>query len=329
MSKMTPHVSILMLTFNNASYVAEQIDSILAQTYTKWDLVITDDASTDQTLDVIKEYEKSYKQIHIISSKINKGIVANFKSGLPHLKGELIALCDGDDFWHPRKLEWQVEAIDERLDRLLVYCDSEIVDSSLERMGQNFQHRVRNDENILEHDPLPELLEKNYIPAHTMLFRRELLEEIKLLPLNAGVMHDHWTALLAACSEGIYYVSTPLVLYRQHDSNAIGISLRGWRYYFFNFWSREFGLRFASNSRRYQVTLSLLRSLTTKSKSKISIEKKVIELSTLCEIIGLPQPQSFLYGVKTLSKMHISRDSNQFSRLFFFMAYKANPLKFK
>jgi glycosyltransferase involved in cell wall biosynthesis len=131
MSTRNPLVTIVMTAYNGEKYIGEQIDSILAQTYKHWELIICDDHSTDGTLSIAQEYENRFKNIVVIGNPMNVGVSKNTEIGLRAARGELIATSDVDDVWNSQKIELQVEYMNSHEDCLLVYHDLTVVDEDL------------------------------------------------------------------------------------------------------------------------------------------------------------------------------------------------------
>lgn len=100
-------VSIIMPSYNTADYIAESINSVIAQTYSNWELIIVDDCSTDNTDDVVKSYLCDSRIIFLKNEK-NSGAAISRNRALRQAKGKWIAFLDSDDLWHPRKLELQI-----------------------------------------------------------------------------------------------------------------------------------------------------------------------------------------------------------------------------
>lgn len=107
-------VSVIMPTYNAAHWVAESIDSILSQTYSNWELIITDDCSTDNTRDILKTYEQKDQRIKIIYAETNLGAGHTRNKCIEHAQGRYIAFCDSDDRWMPQKLEKQLAFMQEQ-----------------------------------------------------------------------------------------------------------------------------------------------------------------------------------------------------------------------
>ena len=114
---MNPKIEILMATYNGEKYIGEQINSIINQTYTNWNLLIRDDGSKDKTLNIIKKYEKMDNRIILIrDNKDNLGFVKNFEELLKKSRTEFVMFSDQDDYWLENKIEKYVEVI-EKLDK--------------------------------------------------------------------------------------------------------------------------------------------------------------------------------------------------------------------
>ena len=130
-------IDILLSTYNGEKFLAEQLDSLLIQTYKDFKLIIRDDCSNDNTLKIISEYKKQYpnKIILVQNNTKNLGSTNSFFELLHHSSSELIMFCDQDDVWNPDKLEQMVKFYDETVKEkekpVLIHSDAEIVDENL------------------------------------------------------------------------------------------------------------------------------------------------------------------------------------------------------
>src|SRR5277367_1671319 len=116
--KQPPLVSIALCTYNGAKYLAQQLDTLVDQTYLHIEIIVVDDCSTDETFVILKVYASKYPQFKLYQNKKNLGFTANFERAVTLCNGELIALCDQDDLWHAEKIELQVNAI---ADNVFIY----------------------------------------------------------------------------------------------------------------------------------------------------------------------------------------------------------------
>lgn len=104
-------VSVVICTYNGEKYIAEQIDSILSQTYTLNEIIIQDDCSTDNTFNILERYSNKNNRIKIFRNDKNIGFNSNFKSAVKRAKSDFIAIADQDDIWYSEKIAKQVTAI--------------------------------------------------------------------------------------------------------------------------------------------------------------------------------------------------------------------------
>lgn len=210
-----PLISVVMCTYNGEKYLKQQIDSILAQTYKNIEIIIVDDVSSDNTWQILEQYQQNNNNVFIYKNEKNLGYVKNFEEGLKKTKGELIAMSDQDDIWLPEKLELQEKNID---DAILIYHDSALVDKNGEYLHKNISSVI----NMYEGDNCLALIFDNCVSGHTILMKRELLNFI--FPFSKDTFHDGWIAFVALAIGKIKYLPNLLVQYRQHEKSITDIS---------------------------------------------------------------------------------------------------------
>ncbi len=201
-----PLISIVVSTYNGEKFLKEQIDSIIEQTYPNLEIIIADDASTDNTRKIISGYQ-SYPSIKIIYRENNIGYSQNFYEAAISASGDYIAFSDQDDIWLPEKITTLYHAI---VNHFLVYSNSELIKENKEYIGKKLSD-VRKMGDVKS--TIGFFLD-NVAWGHTILIKKELLKYF--LPLPQNVEYDKWLAVLATCLTGIKYVDEPLTLYRQH-----------------------------------------------------------------------------------------------------------------
>ena len=200
-------VSIVMCTFNGQQYLAEQIDSLLKQTYPVHEIIIQDDGSTDGTMSLLQGYAAAHPVIKLFNNDGEHGVNNNFFSALRRASGDYIAICDQDDIWEPAKVEKQVAAIG---DNLLCTCRSKPF--SDDGSPVNYDSRTPN-------YSLPRMLYTS-IAGHTMLLNRRLLDLIPDQASVGGLYYDVYLALAAAANDSIVLVNEVLVHQRRYDGAA-------------------------------------------------------------------------------------------------------------
>lgn len=131
----SPKISCLVVTYNQQDVVRETIDSIIAQTYKNLEIVIADDGSTDNTPEILEQYQKQYPdKIKIITGQKNVGVTLNSKRAYDLCTGEFIAIIGGDDIWLPEKIEKQVKWFQSHPNASICYHDIVAFDS---KTGEN------------------------------------------------------------------------------------------------------------------------------------------------------------------------------------------------
>lgn len=191
----------------------EQLNSLINQTYPNFDIIAVDDCSTDGTLAILNRYAQQNPNFTVYLNDTNLGFIKNFEKGCSLATGELIALCDQDDVWDKDKLTLMADAMGEHA---MVYHDSLICDEHLNNSGQKLSAsaNLRSRYNCLENAVFCRIY------GNTILFKQQLLKA--LIPFPVFIPHDWFISYVATLNGGIKYLDLPLVLYRQHASNAIG-----------------------------------------------------------------------------------------------------------
>lgn len=208
-------VSVVMCTYNGSRFVAEQIESICKQTYRHIQVVVVDDASSDNTFEIVQHYAASDNRIQCLRNDKNLGFNLNFSKACQLANGEFIAIADQDDIWEPTKIEKLLTKINENENTMLVHAISARFDPSGKYHLKS--HRLVN---YQAGNDVRNFFLSNYISGHNMLFRQSLLE--KSLPFPRSVYYDWWLAAVASCNGRIEPVPEILVWHRMHDANATG-----------------------------------------------------------------------------------------------------------
>lgn len=220
----TPRISVALATFNGVAHLKEQLDSIQQQTLPPSELVVSDDGSTDGTLDIVSDFaSRSGFPVHVARNRERLGFRANFLRAAERCSGDLIAFCDQDDVWERDKLESLREPFDDT-EVLLVHHDAIVMDAAGTSLGT--LHRWRKPSPMM-----PANTEDPWRISHgfTQMFRSELcaFNPLWLKSLDpdrpaSRMAHDQWMFFLATSLGRTAYVNRPLARYRQHITNAAG-----------------------------------------------------------------------------------------------------------
>lgn len=196
-----------MAVKNGAAYIAEQIDSILCQLEPGDELVVSDDHSTDNTLDIIRDFNDP--RIKIYSSS-QLGIARNFEHALSRSSGDYIFLADQDDIWDREKLSImlvQLHAHD------LVVCDCRLVNNDRGIISESFFELKGSGRGFVKN-----LISNSYMGC-CMGFRRRVLERALPFP-GSNVVHDFWIGMIAEAHFSSIFLNQQLVSHRMHSTNA-------------------------------------------------------------------------------------------------------------
>ena len=245
-------ISVAMCTYNGEKYLREQLQSIASQTRLPDELVICDDLSTDSTTDIIREFTGSAPfpvRLHINPVNLGaaaKGITRNFEQASRLCTGNLIAFCDQDDVWFPRKLARMAQTMEENPQLGGVFVDAQLMN------GQGVPQRIllsettgmarREHRRLMRGQILPVLLSMNKVYGCTLMADAKLL--MKLLPVPSSWWFDAWVPCMVAVHSGLAFIPEPLLYYRIHAAQSgVGAALptvservKQWKYSAKDYW---------------------------------------------------------------------------------------------
>lgn len=214
-------IDVCMATYNGEKYLKRQIESIFSQTEPVGQIIVSDDASSDKTISVLKEIEQI--DITILFNKQNLGHVGNFERALTRSSAEIIFLSDQDDVWIPNKVERVMSIFKENPDVVMIHHNLTTVDETEKILQERYISLPSGKQNSFG------LICREFVKPRlfgcAMAFRRRVLDV--LLPFPSCVYaHDHWIAVASACIGKIYFLNEDLVFYRQHVGNLTPKSRR-------------------------------------------------------------------------------------------------------
>lgn len=226
-------ISIVMTTYNGETYIEKQIISLLEQSRKADEIIICDDVSSDDTVNIIQNILKKEKSscCQLIINKENLGYKKNFKKAIEMASGDLIFLCDQDDIWEKDKLE-KIEKIFEQNPKVIALnsafslIDGEDCEIPYQCRKGFYNHdfiRGKAGENELVHIEYGMLLRYNISPGCTMAFRK-CIKPGYLKYTKSILPHDWELNLLAGMQDGCYFLNTPLIKYRIHGKNTLGMN---------------------------------------------------------------------------------------------------------
>jgi len=225
-------ISIALAVYNGERFISEQLESFVRQTRLPDELVVSDNASTDRTVEIVREFAaRAPFPVQLFINDRNLGVTKNFERAIEESGGDLIFLSDCDDVWYPNKLLLMEAALRTNPEAGLAICDGDIVDQHLQHLGrrmwqtQRFRPSYRVRKMLAEPGP-----HKHRFPwsGNCIAFRAKFKPLILPLPddsLYRYGNHDCFIALAISCSgeSGVALLASPLLAYRQHDSQSVGL----------------------------------------------------------------------------------------------------------
>lgn len=208
-------ISVVCCTFNGAKYLRQQLDSILSQTLMPSEVIVQDDGSTDDTLEILFSYAASYSFIHIYNNDGRHGINSNFFSAFRRASGRFIAISDQDDIWERDKLEKQFASIGDKM-----LCGGMSKPFSSDGFPVAWDSRRPNIH-------LLRLLYLSEVNGHTIFFKRELLDYIPDDGFPCKMLYDWQLQVVAAAADSIVMLPEVLVNFRRHSSAATAVAPTG------------------------------------------------------------------------------------------------------
>jgi len=194
-------VTVIIPTFNRAWSIQRAIDSVLAQDYKNFELIIVDDGSTDATADILSSYGSAIQKIR----KQNQGVSAARNRGIAAASGDLIAFLDSDDYWMPKKLSTQVDFFSSHPDALICQTEEFWVKNN-RRVNPKKRHKKPSGMMFSES------LQLCLISPSAVMVRKRLFSEIGLFDEALPACEDYDLWLRVTCRYPVYLIDTPLIV---------------------------------------------------------------------------------------------------------------------
>jgi glycosyltransferase involved in cell wall biosynthesis len=217
-------ITVVVTTYNGSRFLLPQLESIERQSLLPSELIISDDASTDDTYDLALRYAKAAPfPTRVMRNPRRLGYIENFFRALSHARFEYIAYCDQDDMWHPQKLAVCCDAL-VKSNAVMCTHTANLIDENSHRIG-SFAQGIAKDQIF----PPLTLSPWGLFAGFTQVFDARLLTLIpaatrgmEYLNSDQLLSHDRWVYFLASCFGNVVTLSRPLTDYRQHQSNLFG-----------------------------------------------------------------------------------------------------------
>lgn len=201
-------ISVCIATYNGEKYIKEQLESILHQLGPDDEVIISDDRSTDKTIETILSFNDS--RIKIFENTIeNRGLTYNFENAISKSNGDIIFLSDQDDVWLENKVKYCLEKLKEND---LVVTNCYLVNNDLSIFNDSYFKLNNSKKGFLKN-----FYRSSYLGS-CLAFKKSLLADILPFPKNLKLYHDWWIGIIADLKYKVYFIEEPLMYYRRHDN---------------------------------------------------------------------------------------------------------------
>ena len=208
MNKRDINISVALASYNGERYIYEQISSIIPQLIDGDELIVSDDGSTDGTIQIVKEFEKHNPSVKLLRGP-SIGVFRNFENAISHCTNSIVFLSDQDDIWMEDKVETVMDAFNHDKSVQLVMHEAIVITDDGEKHGSIANYKKGLLRNIV----------KSCYWGCCMAFRRELL--VPYIPFRvSGIAHDQLIGLLSEKCSGTVGINKALVLHRVHGDNV-------------------------------------------------------------------------------------------------------------
>ncbi|MGC8490401.1 MAG: glycosyltransferase family 2 protein [Syntrophobacteraceae bacterium] len=308
-------ISVAMCTYQGSRHLNAQMESILAQTRQPYELVVCDDGSTDNTVEMLRSRAlTSGFPIRVTVNSPTLGVVQNFEKAIRLCSGDIVVLSDQDDVWRLDKLACMEKMFVDHPEIGGFFSDALVVDEGLRPMGYTMWEYVdfSSEERslVLHADALDVLLRGPKVTGATLAFRLNLRED--LLPIPRLWMHDAWISLMIAATSQLSIIDEPLIKYRQHSANQIGAKKKGMRFRFNECAATDRKQYYRDEIKRYEEAFSRVASkpaLTGGLPSRISkLQAKLNHLKIRSQL-----PESKLLRVPVICRGLLAQDYRRYS----------------
>lgn len=208
-----PKVAVIIPVYNREQYIKETIGSVLAQTYPNIEIVAVDDGSTDNSRQVLESFGDKITVLEH-PGRVNKGQSAAINLGIRATESEYVAILDSDDLFASRKIELQVDFLEEHLDIGLVYGNGYSIDQYGNRL-----YRFYSDDHVEWSDPERVLLDCYFLLPNNSLIRRSVLEEVGDFDESLRSAQDHDMAIRVAEKTRLGFINEVIFFYRRHPDS--------------------------------------------------------------------------------------------------------------
>lgn len=228
MPQVAPAISIALCTYNGAKFLLAQLESLAAQTRPPDELVVGDDCSSDETVQILDDFAaRAAFPVRVAVNAENLGSTRNFEKTILRCGGDIVFLSDQDDVWLPDKIARAAAEFERDENVGMIFTDAEIVDENLNSLGRqlwDFSFSTQMRQLARQKGILTVLFRQSTVTGATMAFRASLIGSFVPIPVDIPrVIHDEWIALVIALQAKVVFLEESSIKYRQHSSQQLGV----------------------------------------------------------------------------------------------------------
>lgn len=238
-------ISLVITVYNRQQFLAVTIESILAQTYRHFELLIWDDGSTDQSITIARHYAKQDHRIRVVTAE-NQGVTGALKAAIVQTSGTYIGWVDSDDVLAPTALQETIAVLESNLSVGMVYTHYHVIDEVGNDQGLGVRNQVPYS---------PDQLLVSFMTFHFRLLRRSVYEQIGGLDVEYERAEDYDLCLRLSEVTEIRLVPKPLYFYRQHSGNMTNDDLEQIRW---SYRANSSALKRRGLDRKYAIDLQVI-----------------------------------------------------------------------
>ena len=218
-------ISVAMTTYNGAQYIIEQLDSIRLQTQKVDEIVIVDDGSSDNTMELVRNYSDKYPEcgIRLEQNETNLGYKKNFYKAISLCNGDITFLCDQDDCWLDNKVEKICGLLEEHPEISVVSSAFIQMDGQGNKGERKSAYQRKLTDEALVCVPIEDLIFHNISQGCAMAMRKDIKDAF-IEHFDETIPHDWIINVIAGMEKKCYYWNVPMFFYRIHDNNTIGLN---------------------------------------------------------------------------------------------------------
>jgi glycosyltransferase involved in cell wall biosynthesis len=219
-----------LITYNGLKYLPQQLESIVSQSRSVDHIVVSDDRSTDGTWEFLEAWAReSPIRVTLIRNEQQLGLGRNFEQAVAAVEADIVFSSDQDDVWFTDKVALLAAVFERDPDVLLAHTDAMLVDAQGKDMGTTLLGELELSDAeraaISKGNAFEVYCRRNVVTGATAAFRKSLLKLAR--PLPASLFHDAWLALIAAALGKVQLLDVPMIAYRQHGGNLVGVKKLG------------------------------------------------------------------------------------------------------